>query len=317
MPLQNQIKVLRASTGIVDLLSPSPDVLRIPGTQSHAHAPQTRAESQNDSQELIVATSLAESAISKTSQPRVQTCKTSESKTPSQSTAKATTDANRASEATTSTATPRRRMPSRLNALHELGEQIQGANITTERQQALEALRVVAANDRHIRHYHNKIQVCCEHRDDRIAEKIRSFEVATAREEDQRGAIEQSVPPSTTSQQNHSQHRAPAIVPAIDPRGPQLIRQLRNRRIIASTIAGDLCIVPSNEKTHQEGQQKQNKTTQHRRAPDLSCTSTSSGPCDSREHGAREQAVAPEEAHALEQYVLPGHTEQRQRDNTK
>jgi len=41
-------------------------------------------------------------------------------------------------------------MLSRLDAPHELGEKIQSTNLATERHQALEALRVVATNDRQI-----------------------------------------------------------------------------------------------------------------------------------------------------------------------
>ena len=153
--LQGRVKVLRARTGEIDVVSASPYVLRIPKKHSHALAPQARPQAQNDSQELIVAASRAESAIAEASQPLVQTCKPRESTKPSQTAAKATTDANRPSDATASTATARRRVPSFLQALHKLGEQLQSANIASERQQPLETLEVVATDDRQTGHNRN------------------------------------------------------------------------------------------------------------------------------------------------------------------
>ena len=110
-----------------------------PENMSHALAPQTR--------KLVVAASLAESAIPKTSHPQVQTCTTSECTKQSQTAAKAETHANRASEASAGTPTSRGGMLRRVHALHDLQKQCQSTNLTTQRQQVLEALPVVAAND--------------------------------------------------------------------------------------------------------------------------------------------------------------------------
>ena len=151
--LQGHVQVPRARTGKIDVPSTSPYVLRIPKKHSHALAPQARPRAQNDSQELVVAARRAEGAIAKASQPLVQTCKQRE--TTKQAATKATTDTNRPSDATTSTATTRRRVLRLPQALHELGEQIQSANIAGERQQPLETLRVIATDDRKAEHDRN------------------------------------------------------------------------------------------------------------------------------------------------------------------
>jgi len=63
--LQGRVKVLRANTGVIDVASASPDVLRIPRRHWHAHAPQSKA--QNHGQELVIAASRAKSAIAEAS----------------------------------------------------------------------------------------------------------------------------------------------------------------------------------------------------------------------------------------------------------
>ena len=151
-----------------------------PKKHSHALAPQARPKAQNDGQELVVAARRAESAIAEVSQPLVQTCKPRSSTKPSQTAAKATTDANRPSDATTSTATTRRRVPSLPQALHKIREQLQSANIASERQQPLETLRVVATDDRQTAQPQH-IKISGKHRDDSIGKKIGSFEMSTAK----------------------------------------------------------------------------------------------------------------------------------------
>jgi hypothetical protein len=44
-------------------------------------------------------------------------------------------------------------MPGRMQAVHELGQQLQSTNVASERQQELEALPVVATDDRQTKHY--------------------------------------------------------------------------------------------------------------------------------------------------------------------
>ena len=85
-----------------------------------------------------------------------------------------------------------------------------------------------------------------------MCEKIGASEAATARQEHQRGAVEESIPQTAPTQQKRSQHRAPTIVPATEPRGPQLRRQRGQRLQIASTIASGLRMVPSNKEAHQD-----------------------------------------------------------------
>ena len=185
-------------------------------------------------------------------------------------------------------------MLSRLDAPHELGEKIQSTNLTTERHQALEALRVVATNDRQVPSSHKTSK--CRHRDNRISEKIRSCKVTTRTEEHQRRAIEKGIPRSTASQRKRAQHKAPAIVLAINPGGPQFRRQRRERRFIASTITSDLRIVPSNKEAHRaERQRERDRETQlsrqPRRARYLSYASTPSHSCAREGPGARGRAV--------------------------
>ena len=83
----------------------------------------------------------------------------------------------------------------RVHALHDLRKQCQSANLTTQRQQVLEALPVVAANDQQIQNYHKTSWVYYRHRDDSITEKISSVEATTQSEKLQRGAVQKSIPP--------------------------------------------------------------------------------------------------------------------------
>ncbi len=161
-----------------------------------------------------------------------------------------------------------------------------------------------------------------KHRDDSMCEKIGASEAATARQEHQRGAVEESIPQTAPTQQKRSQHRAPTIVPATEPRGPQLRRQRGQRLHIASTIASGLRMVPSNKEAHQdirrerererkrgrEIKRKRERDREHnnmqcelRRAPDLSCASSAPRSCAGWEPGAREPAAPQQAADGLEQ----------------
>jgi hypothetical protein len=143
-------------------------------------------------------------------------------------------------------------MPSRVHTLHDLGKQLQSANLTTQRQQVLEALPVVATNDRQIQNYHKTSKSTTSTA--MIALPRRSGPCRPPQRERNTSAVRsiRAYPTLATKPTKHSKHRAPTIVLAIDPRGPQFRRQRRKRRIIASAIANVLGIVPSNKEAHQE-----------------------------------------------------------------
>ena len=144
----------------------------------------------------------------------------------------------------------------RVHALHDLRKQCQSTNLTTQRQQVLEALPVVAANDQQIQNYHKTSKSTAGTA--MIALPRRSAPARPPHKERNLSAVRsrRAYPPFAPKPTRHSQHRAPTIVLAIDPRGPQFRRHRRKRQVIATTIANVLGIVPSNKKTHQEREEE-------------------------------------------------------------
>ena len=162
-------------------------------------------------------------------------------------TAKAPTNTNGPSDATASATTLRRRMLSRMHAVQELGQQVEGANIASERHQALEALRVIAADDQHTRQCGKTCRGTTSTAMIAFARRSGPLRVPQRERNTSEVRSRRAYHNPPLSHQRCSQHRAPAIVPATDPRGPQFRRQRGDRRLVASTIASGLRIVPSNK----------------------------------------------------------------------
>ena len=192
MLLQSRVKVFRASTSGVDLLPTNPYVSAYAENQAHALAPQTRSEAQNESQELLVAARLAESTIPKTSQPRAQTCTQGESTKPphplrQRQTVIVTAMPPQAPRRREDGCRPEFLLFTNLGSSSRARASPLSGNRCSRRSEWLQQTTDRLNQSRNM-------QVCYRHRDDRIGAKIRPCQVATARKEHQRDAVEKSIP---------------------------------------------------------------------------------------------------------------------------